>query len=283
MEKQCYRCGHKMVKAGASSKGYQRYRCTGCGHSYTSKVELANASPRISAQSHTLQSAAPSRLPSVQSSNTVSIRQAPRGNADVQLSDLILTFFFGWLGYWQFKNKKYGLGVVWLLTLGLFGIGWLVDFVIVLMKYIQSNSSRSAASSDITQAVAPSYPQPIAQSALQMQQSAGAKPDFPELYQGVEKTYEYEDVKLYTVPEECPNFNGIRLYGRVEFIQEPENLYDDKAVYVTQSGVKLGYLYRGTLQDMANDYLRRGRKLLGVVSGLDYQNGVITISMAFYK
>ena len=41
--------------------------------------------------------------------------------------ELILTIVFGWLGIHKFYNKQYGLGVLYLFTWGLFGIGWIFD------------------------------------------------------------------------------------------------------------------------------------------------------------
>lgn len=62
--------------------------------------------------------------------------------------DIILTFFLGWAGYWKFKNGKIVLGLVWLFTFGMFGIGWLYDFIcacIACTKSIQSAQKKPTA------------------------------------------------------------------------------------------------------------------------------------------
>ncbi len=48
----------------------------------------------------------------------------------------LLTIIFGWAGFYRFKKGQIGLGIVYLFTLGLFYIGWIVDVVCTLRDMI---------------------------------------------------------------------------------------------------------------------------------------------------
>lgn len=51
-------------------------------------------------------------------------------------NDFIICLLFGWLGIHKFKEKKILLGIIYLFTFGLFGIGWIIDTIKYLIKAI---------------------------------------------------------------------------------------------------------------------------------------------------
>lgn len=104
---------------------------------------------------------------------------------------------------------------------------------------------------------------------------------------GYSLKYHYTDIEVcwflsrFKIPK-----GGLKPGNRVIFVQEPTNPYDDKAVllmFVPQRA-PFGYLHRGKIQDMVNDYINRGDKVTARVSYFSYKPyPVMKIDIAFFK
>ncbi len=93
--------------------------------------------------------------------------------------------------------------------------------------------------------------------------------------------YYYSKVKIAT--EKSLNLDTSLIGKWVELVQEPTNQYDENAIMVSYNDTKLGYLFKGTLQDMANRWLSSsdGKELLSKVE--DIENNIVYVYLAFYE
>jgi TM2 domain-containing membrane protein YozV len=53
----------------------------------------------------------------------------------------LLCFFVGWLGVHKFYAGKVGMGILYIFTVGLFGIGVFVDLIVGLLKKADANGN----------------------------------------------------------------------------------------------------------------------------------------------
>lgn len=108
----CKHCGAKIPEAAVI--------CTACG---CQVEELKQAEqPSIVVNNNNV------------NTNTVSAGIMVGGRMKNKWVAVLLCLFLGYLGAHRFYEGKIGSGILWLLTVGLFGIGWLVDFIILLTK-----------------------------------------------------------------------------------------------------------------------------------------------------
>lgn len=55
--------------------------------------------------------------------------------------EFYLCLFFGFFGAHRFYLKKYKTGILYFFTIGLLGIGWLIDLFLVLIKIFKNSNS----------------------------------------------------------------------------------------------------------------------------------------------
>jgi hypothetical protein len=66
--------------------------------------------------------------------NTNTMSGMNTGREKSKTVSLLLCFFFGCIGAHKFYEGKILMGIIYLFTLGLFGIGVLIDFIVLLGK-----------------------------------------------------------------------------------------------------------------------------------------------------
>lgn len=99
--------------------------------------------------------------------------------------------------------------------------------------------------------------------------------------------YSYDNVKFYPPLEMVSKINKRLLHPGVDVIlkPEPKNKYDNRAVALYVSRHQIGYLLRGTLQDMANDYIAQNWPIKATLHSIRLVDGEYQgyINLAFYR
>lgn len=108
----CKHCGQKIAKDAVV--------CTYCGK----QVELLNQSP----------SAQPQVVINNSNMNTNTNINAGFGKPRNKWVAFCLCFFLGVFGAHKFYEGKAGMGILYIFTCGLFGIGVLIDLIVILTK-----------------------------------------------------------------------------------------------------------------------------------------------------
>lgn len=121
----CPDCGAKLTPGAAF--------CPGCGKDLPKAPDQPKAAP--AAQT------AQAQQPTIVINNTNTNTNANKNNVGGMQAmtspksrwlALALCLFGGWLGIHRFYVGKIGTGILYLCTFGLFGIGWFIDFFVIL-------------------------------------------------------------------------------------------------------------------------------------------------------
>lgn len=115
----CKYCGEKIPEDSVV--------CTKCGRQVEDGSKVGGGI--------TINNAATSSASASSSSQSVQNTQNAREKKEInKVTSLILCIFFGYFGTHKFYEGKVGLGILYLFTLGIFCIGWIVDIIIISMK-----------------------------------------------------------------------------------------------------------------------------------------------------
>lgn len=92
---------------------------------------------------------------------------------------------------------------------------------------------------------------------------------------------EYQHVRICVIEGKEPDFSQLQVGDWLELRKEPFNKADPKAVAVYDRFQRIGYLWGGVGQDMANDFLDKGYAVFAFLT--EIQGSELYLSYAFYK
>ncbi len=108
MSKFCNKCGKELSDDAKA--------CPSCGTSFVAN-EQKQSPVIVNVENH--------------NSN---VNAAPNGTAKNKWVAFFLCWFLGCFGAHKFYEGKVGMGILYLLTGGLIGIGWIIDWFVLLFK-----------------------------------------------------------------------------------------------------------------------------------------------------
>lgn len=145
----CPECGKEISDKAASCPncGYafaEMKFCKYCGAKiYEDSVICTKCGRQVEQLESEKTTAAPININNISNSNSsasasaAAVSQSMYGGRAKRIDKivaLILCILFGWLGAHKFYEGKTGMGILYIFTMGLFGIGWIVDIIIILLK-----------------------------------------------------------------------------------------------------------------------------------------------------
>ncbi|MBQ0089984.1 MAG: NINE protein [Prevotellaceae bacterium] len=131
------------------------------------------------------------------------------------MTDLLVTIFLGWLGIHKFIQGKPKMGVLYMFTGGLCGIGWIVDIIIAASKLSQKPKTYKTSNN-------------------------GKLDYFP--IAGI--SYRTDDVKTI-MKKGNPNYSDFVYRIKEDYVilrPEPSNPHDSNAIAIYMNDVKIGYV-----------------------------------------
>lgn len=185
----------------------------------------------------------------------------------------LITLFLGYLGVHRFMRGQTGLGLLYLFTFGLFGIGWLVDSVLAFANIKNSKQNNRQIQNDILAFQVRSWEEYLDN--ISEWQKANARDQWVNAKYSSKKLYQYSWMTT----------NDIKL------IPEPKNEHDKYAIGVHLGQYKIGYIPKPVNEQYYRQLIKDGEIKADIHGGnskcidaygdliVDKQNPVVEITI----
>ena len=242
----CPSCGsYNTIKNGKSSSGEQRYKCKICGRSYTASSSSGSTHKKTV------------------SANQPAPAQNENGIYKILPSIIMITISFIILLF----DSSIGW---WLMGISLVVVG--INGAVVSFQNQKTDSTNEKNEMSKT-----------SDTSAKLNDSVLNDVELPLSYEDLYLDYTFDYVDVCIIKGNEPDYDALSIGDTVELVSEHDNAYDSKAVALYVNSQKIGYIYRGKIQDIANEYLDslNTKHIEGIITDIEKPN--IKINIGLYK
>lgn len=190
---------------------------------------------------------------------------------------VLVTFFLGGFGIHKFADKKIGMGILYLLTGGLFGIGWLVDTIKAIVYAINFGDAVTSSAQHPREEAAEAY---AASGAATSSADCKFYPYETDFVDGASRQYRYEF--NFTPNDEASAGTLWALTGASRYTAyELTPRLSENTVQLYFNGALVGAA--AFKYDMFADWISRGDPLKVYLLEADRAAGVFRAAVDFYQ
>lgn len=172
------------------------------------------------------------------------------------MTGLVIAILLGWAGGYRFYKKQKGLGVLYLLTVGLCGIGWIVDIIVAALEYKKQKEYDNRPKCMTFYVAGMNYYQENIMSVAKEK-----------------RNYKKTDAELVAAGK--PREYRHSFPTTATLLEEPTNPYDKNAIMVLTNGVQIGHVPADLCLQVKDIMRKRTITEIGLfISGGEYKSVV---------
>ncbi len=213
--------------------------------------------------------------------------------------EFVLCLFLGWTGAHKFYRRHIVSGIVYLLTFGVFGFGWLVNIIVLtiqILKMVITKLINNNKVDDREYYTKQFYGQKdTVDASYYTKENTYYSNNKRKILKGVQFTpfnskngyaLSFAQYNIDIVGEDNRNLNSrfLEVGHPLRFEKEPSNPFNPLAIKVLYDNTHIGYLPPDDMQTMAHQYLHHKDKCVeGMITSIDDSTNQIQIGLAFYE